>query len=423
MRARVTPADALRWLGAWRGAVLLGFATIGAYGLVQYAIGVLVPAITTDTGWSTGTLALAFSVGVLLSGPAAVAAGYALDRSGSRPVLLRALGSGAALLAAASWSTSAATFVLLWGLGAAAVGGGLYYPVTMAATTRLYPQQRAPALSVLTLLGALASPLFYPLAGALIEALGWRVALRALVAVLVAFALPAALFAGSPPATRTAGADTRGRDLWPAVRALREIDAPTARLLVTLAIASAATSAFMLHHVAALQAAGLSVAAASGFAGARGLMQIPGRLVLTPTVQLLGLRGSMGGAYVAAVIAAAALWVALVIGGAWGMAVLFAIAGGFAVGMQSPLNGLLAAETYGDSRLGTLSGVQQLLTSMSGAAGAWLGGALADARGGFALTFAAIVVVHIGALAALRWQTAAARAAAPADGVGAAAGE
>ncbi|MDA1004173.1 MAG: MFS transporter, partial [Chloroflexi bacterium] len=113
----MTPADAVRWLGAWRGAVLLGFATIGAYGLVQYAIGVLVPAISADTGWSTGTLALAFSVGVLLSGPAAVAAGYALDRAGSRPVLLGALAAGGTLLAAASWASGPAAFVVLWGLG------------------------------------------------------------------------------------------------------------------------------------------------------------------------------------------------------------------------------------------------------------------------------------------------------------------
>ena len=416
----MTPRFVARWLVEWRAAVLLGVATIGAYGVVQYAIGVLVPAIGRDTQWSTGTLAAAFSVGVLLSGPAAVASGYTLDRIGSRPVLLGALAIGATLLSASSWSTAPAAFVVLWGLGAAAVGGGLYYPVTMAAVSRLYPRRRAAALSVLTLLGALASPLFYPLAGALIELLGWRAALRALVAVLVMLALPAALFAGAPGAAAVAGSVRRAGG-WRAVPgALAQIDAPTGRLLLTLVIASAATSALMLHHVAALQAAGLSLAVASGFAGARGLMQIPGRLVLAPAVRVLGLRGSLGGAYVAAVVAAGALWIALVIGGAWAMAVVFAIAGGFAVGLQSPLNGLLAAETYGDARLGTLSGVAQLLTSLSGAAGAWLGGTLADARGGFAPTFAAIAVVQVGALVALRWQTAAARGAAPAraDGAG-----
>ena len=404
---------AVRWLIDWRGAVLLGFATIGAYGLVQYAIGVLVPAITADTGWSTGTLAAAFSVGVLLSGPAAVASGYALDRAGSRPVLLGALGSGAALLLAASWAGGPGRFIVLWGLGAAAVGGGLYYPVTMAATVRLYPERRAPALSVLTLLGALASPLFYPLAGALIEGLGWRAALRALVVVMVALVLPAGLFAGAPGAGVTRGAVRGRRGLRPrsprSPRNRRADGTPAAHARDRLG----SESALMLHHVAALQAAGLSLAAASGFAGARGLMQIPGRLVLTPVVRLLGLRGSLGGAYGAAAIAACTLWIALVLGGAWAMAVVFAITGGFAVGLMSPLNGLLAAETYGDARLGTLSGVAQLLTSLSGAAGAWLGGALADARGGFALTFAAIAIVELAAAAALRWQAAAARAASP----------
>src|SRR5690606_64881 len=80
--------------------------------------------------------------------------------------------------------------------------GGWYYQATMPATARLYPERRAAAFSVLTLLGALASPIFYPIAGALAEAYGWRDAVRVLVLLLLVLALPAALAVNSPPAAR-----------------------------------------------------------------------------------------------------------------------------------------------------------------------------------------------------------------------------
>jgi predicted MFS family arabinose efflux permease len=53
--------------------------------------------------------------------------------------------------------------------------------------------------------------------------------------------------------------------------------------------------------------------------------------------------------------------------------------------------------------------VQQFVTSVCGAAGAWLAGVLADAGGGFAVTFAAIAVLQLAAAGALRWQSSAAR--------------
>ncbi|MBM3141225.1 MAG: MFS transporter, partial [Chloroflexi bacterium] len=399
--ARVPARAWVRWLWHFRAAVLLGFATIGSYGIVQYAIGVLIGPIADDTGWSVATVAGAYSVGVLLAGPAAVASGYVLDRAGSRPVLMTALLAGAALLAAASWSGDAVLFVVGWGLGAAAVGGGLYYPVTMAATNRLYPDRRPAALSVLTLLGALASPIFYPVAGALVDALGWRAAVRVLVLLMVACALPAAALVRSPAGTRGPERPAGPRRWRASARGVARLGAPAGWLLCVAALSAAGTSAMMLHQVPAMQAAGLSLAASSSLAGARGLMQIPGRLVLAPTVRLLGLRGSTATAYGLVAVGVAALGLALAVGGAVALSLVFVVTAGVAIGLLSPLHGLLAAETYGDARLGTLSGVQQLIGAATGAAGAWAAGALIDATGGYGWTLATIAALEVGAIAAL----------------------
>jgi MFS family permease len=386
----------VRWLVEWRTALLLGLQTIGAYGVVLYAIGVLVGPIEADTGWSTGALSGAFAAGMLLAGVVAIGAGYALDRAGSRPVFVGALVGGAALLVLASWATTAAAFIIAWGLGAALIGGGLYYPMTMATLSRLYPERRAEALSILTLLGALASPIFYPLAGWLVETLGWREAIRALVAVMVLLVLPGALLAHAPPARRHEAASPQPTPIRHVLREARVL-----RLLLAVGLASAATSALLLHQVPAMQATGLSLTAASGFAGARGFLQIPGRLVLARLTSSFGLRGTATLAYATGTLGAGALCLALAGGPAVTLAAVFALAAGLAAGLLSPIHGLLATETYGEERLGTLSGVQQFVASVAGAAGPWLSGALVDRTDGYLLPMLVPLIALAGAIAAL----------------------
>ena len=101
----------------------------------------------------------------------------------------------------ASQAAEAWQFVAAWSVGGAAIGGGLFYNVTMPVTARLYPSDRAAAFSVLTLLGAAASPIFYPLAAWLVEAMGWRGGLQVLIGVTVLCVAPAALLVRAPAAT------------------------------------------------------------------------------------------------------------------------------------------------------------------------------------------------------------------------------
>ena len=130
--------------------VLLGWATIGAYGAVYYSFGVLLQPVREATGWSVSALTAGFSAGVLLGGAGGVLAGRALDRIGPRPVLGVALGLGCTALLGASYAPELWHFIASWAIGAGAVAGGLYYHVTMATTLRLYAGRRAAAISVLT---------------------------------------------------------------------------------------------------------------------------------------------------------------------------------------------------------------------------------------------------------------------------------
>jgi predicted MFS family arabinose efflux permease len=179
------------------------------------------------------------------------------------------------------------------------------------------------------------------------------------------------------------------------------------RVLLVFALAAFANSALLLHQVSALEAAGLSLAAASGFAGVRGAFQIPGRLFLTPLTQRFGVRGSIAMCYTLAATATLALLLAVAGVSPTALAVYFTVASGMSLGMLSPLNGLFQAEVYGDVRLGTLSGVNVIVVSIAGALGAWLAGLAADATGSYVAPLAAAVLLQAAAVAALRWQQAA----------------
>jgi MFS family permease len=388
-------------LARWWPVLLLGLATIGAYGTAYYSIGVLIPVIAEETDWSSSLLSAGFSLGVLGQGATALFFGHTFDRRGSRPVLLPAIGAGAILLLLASLARQPWQFVLAWALGGAVIGGGLYYNVTMPVTARLFPDRRAAAFSILTLLGALAAPIFYPLAAWAVDLWGWRGGLRALIVVTVLCVAPAAWFIRAPaasPATSSAG-QARVRDA---------IRAPAVhRLLLVFALSSFANSAFLLHQVGALEAGGLSLAAASGFAGARGAFQIPGRLFLTPLTSRFGVRGSIGGCYALAATATLALLIAVGGHAPLLLAAYFTVVGGISLGLLSPLNGLIQAKVYGDAWLGTLNGVGVVVSSVAAASGAWLAGLVADLAGSYAAMVAAIGLLQLLSVAALLWQRAA----------------
>jgi len=116
--------------------------------------------IAADTGWSTGTLSAGFSLGALGQGGIALLAGRTFDRHGSLPVLLPSLVGGCLLLALAAFAAAPWQYVAAWALGAAVIGGGLFYNVTMPVTARLYSQSRAAAFSVLTLSAPWPAPSF-----------------------------------------------------------------------------------------------------------------------------------------------------------------------------------------------------------------------------------------------------------------------
>ncbi len=253
---RATP-DAWRM---WWQVVLLGVLMVGAYGLVLYSFGVLIGPVHDETGWSIGWLSFAFTLSFLIVGLGAAVAGWLLDRVGGRPVMLSSLAIGSVLLMVNASAESLPVFIITWGVGGGILGAGLFYNVTMALTTRLFPENRVRAFAVLTFVGGFASVIYFPLSGFLVDLLDWRDALRIMVGLLALTVLPAALLIPGGAASKVA-----------------------------------------------------ATAPATTIAAVRGFLSLPGWALMEPVIQRTGVRGATMTAYAMMVVGT----VVLLGGGGW----------------------------------------------------------------------------------------------------------
>lgn len=385
---------------SWRTpVVLLGAATVGAYGLVLYGFGAFVAPMRDDTGWSNAAISAAFSISSLLGGLLALTTGRLLDRVGGRPVMGGTLAIGSTLLVLSSFAEHVAQFVVAWGLGGAVIAAGLFYNSTMAITARVTTERDRPsAYTWLTVIGGLASPIAFPLAGAFTEAWGWRAALRAMVGFMVLVCLPAVIAVRGDRHPHGADADPAG-GFGSVGAALRS--GVVIRWLLAASAALAGLVAVQVHHVAAIEATGVAIGSASAMAGIRGLLSLPGRAGASLLTNRLGVVNALRLMYLIMALGTLALAFAGPIAWVWAFVALT----GITFGSVAPLQGLYAAELYGRDRIGTLMGMQQVAFGVASALGPFVLGLTVDATGGYTTLLVAVAALQLAALLTFRAPT------------------
>lgn len=386
------------WVRVWRPTLLLGVLTIGSYGLVLYGFGIIVGPIQEDEGWSSGATNAAFMASYLLGAGASIVSGRVLDTIGPRPVLLVGLIGGTALLAGASFAEGVELFILLWALGGAITIAGLFYNVTMPITARLYPERQVQAMTVLVTTGGFSSVVFLPLTGLLTDELGWRWAVRILLALAAALVIPALLTVRRLPPLPAAPAGSALADApragYGGVReALRSRE--VLLMLAMVGVSSFALGALLNHFVPAATAAGLSITASGFLTGLRGFLSIPGRALIGPMASMLGLRPALGVGYATMLLGTLALLAA----GPLFWIYLSAVIAGLVWGQMMPLQGLIASDIFGLRRIGTLMALQTAIGNVALAVGPFAAGLLLDAlNDDYQPVLAAIAVVNFLAL-------------------------
>ncbi|HEX8981515.1 MAG TPA: MFS transporter [Ktedonobacterales bacterium] len=386
----------------WAVVVTLGCTEAISYGVLYYAFAVFLKPMQAEMGWSRSLLTGAFSLALLLSGVAGLAVGRWLDIHG--PHVLMTFGSvcAAALILAWSQTHSLLTFYLTWcaiGLIMAAV---LYEPAFWVVATR-FERHRGRALTVLTFVAGFASVIFVPLAGALVQAQGWRGALVTLAAILAIVTIPAhglALRAPYPARLRLLpySMTQRKGDAKHSISRTQALHSASfwwlslAFFLITLSSAALAT-----HLVPLLTERGYSPLIAASIVGAFGLAALPGRLIFTP----LGDRFPRE--YVNALLFllhALGLIALLTMPGLAGV-VLFVALFGTAFGAVTPARAGIVAAMYGSANYGQINGVIAFAMTLARAAGPFAISLLYDQSKGYRTSLVALTVTAVLAIVAL----------------------
>jgi predicted MFS family arabinose efflux permease len=341
---------------------MLSVAQTASWGILYYAFVVIASPMEEEFGWSRTTLNGALSLGLLVSGLCAPFVGAAIDRGHAR--LVMTLGSilGAALIVAWALVREPIAFYAIWILIGVAQACTLYEP-GFAVLTRALDDRAPRAITEMTLLAGFASTVFIPLTHVLVEFAGWREALLALAAILLAICVTTHLLVlnhSSVSMDRSTHAPPdRPRDATLRSALNRR---PFWLLLLAFALNAAVFTAITFHILPLLAERGVDRDVAVALVATIGPMQVAGRIV----VFALGARTT--GATVGLVLLAAAppvLLLPLVLPPNFGAMVIFCALYGAIHGTLTIARGNVIREIFGARSYGSISGSLSLPSSVS----------------------------------------------------------
>lgn len=167
----------------------LGITQITAWGTSYYCLGVLAKPIAAETGWTTSTIFLGFSVALVTMGLISTWVGRLIDRIGARAVMSIGTIIVSVGLLGLSQVRDVASYFVAW----LVIGIGMrccLYDAAFAALVQAVPSRGRTAISYLTLYGAYASTVFWVIGHYLNTAYGWRGTLLIFAAINLGVCLP-----------------------------------------------------------------------------------------------------------------------------------------------------------------------------------------------------------------------------------------
>ncbi|MCH6168897.1 MFS transporter [Pseudonocardia alaniniphila] len=399
------PARVRRRSGWWvvaGGSVLLTLQN----GLIMSAFGAYLVAITADTGWSAGVIALGYAIVQLGNGFISPITGWCCDRFGTRAV--SRIGTittavGFALASVVGEATHFVGAVVVIALGCSAAG---MMPLTVAVVQSI-TERRTLALGLLPT-GVALGGLAVPLVTWALDGFGWRATFMGVAVVIFVVGLAAGVVLPTDRAPRpVVGAATASE---PAV-----VDGATAvaasedqagsgdhdlrsalrtgafwLLIVGHGSALVAVSAVNLHlvplmthhHGIPLAVAGLTVAVMS-------VAQLLGQIV----TGFIGDRVDKRWYAAICMMVQTGVLIALAMVSGIGLVVAAAIVHGIAWGLRGPTMTALRTDYFGIGSFGTIMGWSMGFVSLGLVVGPLLVSALADGPTGYPGAFVALAVV------------------------------
>jgi MFS family permease len=387
-------------------------AAAGAFALTmgtRQTMGLFIGPINSATGLGLASISLAFAVGQLWWGLTQPFAGAAADRLGAgRPMLL---GLAMVAIGTALVPFMQSTLGLTLAIGILAAGGaGLAGPaVLMSATTRLMPpERRGLATGIVNAGGSFGQFALAPVAAWLLATQGWQTALWVLAA-MVLLALPAAwvLRGGQAPAVAAPSAAGSVTPPTPPAAhaamatlgsgaALRAAFADRSFVLLTLGFFVCGFHvAFLATHLPGVVAScGLSPQWAGWALAVLGAFNIAGSLAMGWAVGRWRMKSLLTAVYTARALA---VLIFLVVPKTGPVLLIFAAVMGVTFLSTVPPTAGLVAKFFGVRHMAMLFGITMLSHQIGGFLGAWLGGVLFEATGGYTVLWLIDAGLAIGA--------------------------
>ena len=259
---------------AWGIVGALSITETVSWGILYYAFAVFLLPMQQELGYTAAQLTGAFSLALLMSAVAGIGVGRYLDRRSPRALMTTGSIAGVALVLAWSQVQGLLALYLLWA-GIGVVMAAVLYEPAFVVLAKWFPEaaERRRAMTAMTLVAALASFIFLPLAQALIDARGWRDALVVLALVLAAVTIPL-----HAVALRAAPSHARSRHRSASAReALRS--GSFWLLSSAFFLATIAGIAVVVQGIPFLLERGYGTTFAAFAIGLIGVSQIPGRIV------------------------------------------------------------------------------------------------------------------------------------------------
>jgi MFS family permease len=380
----------------WTLVGTLGFTELIAFGALQFAFSALLVPMETELGWSRTVLTGAYSLGVLMSGIAAIPVGAVIDRHGPRAIMIGGAVLASLLLLAWAEVRSVYSYYAIWAALGLCMAAVLYEPA-FTVVTRWFGEDRGRALGWLTMIAALSSTIFVPGTAWLVARADWRVALQVLAAVLFLGAvLPLALVLRPNPEPLL----PHRPGAWPPDLSVAVRSRAFRHLGFAFSLSAFAAFGLYVHFIPLVVGRGLSAGSAALALGMAGVMKLPGRALFTLLAKGQGvgrlttlLLGAQGAGLLALVLLP-------VPAGAFLGAALF----GLGDGGLTPARAAIMGERFGYHGYGAMIGALGLLLSLSRAAapfslsllegtGIGYAGVLAGLACGIALAMVAVQTV------------------------------
>src|SRR5215211_7889653 len=374
-----------------------------SWGILYYSFAVFLVPMQSELGWSTPEITGAYSLALLVTMILSPPLGYWLDRSGPRVPMTLGSVLGTVLLVAWSRVEGLPGFYLIWAGIGVAIALTLYEPAFAAAST-WFVRGRSGALLVVTSVAVLASTIFLPVAGWLIERLGWRDALLVLAVILGVTTIPAHALVlrrrpedlGLLPDGELAAPDQPSPPEGVSLsRALR--DPAYWWLNSAFFLGMAAAVAIGVYLIPILLERGESLARATFITGLIGAAQVGGRVAITALEQRVP-EQALG----AAVFALQAIALVLILVTSSVAMTLLAVALlGAGRGGVTLMRATLVADRYGRANFAAISGIPAAAQMAARAVAPVGAGLLITWLGGYTPMLTVLVVIAVAATLAM----------------------